>query len=288
MEGVIRDWKRQQIPVLLPGDPNYEQHIATSNLLFRFSRPDFVVRPRTATHVQSIIKEARSKNLKVTIKCNGHSYAGHSTAFKGISLDLREMRKVELDMTSRIITIDAGCQWGNVYETLINGAHNGFIINGGRCPTVGVSGFILGGGLGPFTRSFGMGCDTLVEATLVTADGELVTVSKSDDPDSDKGRLFWALCGGGGGNFGVMTQLKLKVQQLKNSAGTVVAGRYQWPLENGLTDEVITTMNDFYTARWPDKMTIDSTWICDLRSNEPLRVRFTVAFDGSKPEYDCW
>lgn len=286
MDNAIKVFKAQQIPVLEPGQEEYDKAIATSNLLHRFSRPDCVVQPESAAHVQTIIKEAKSRKLKVTIKCRGHSYAGHSTAFKGISLDLRRMRKAELDMKSKVVTIDAGCQWGHVYETLINGGHKGYIINGGRCPTVGVSGFILGGGLGPFTRSFGMGSDTLMEATLVTANGQLITVKETDDPKSNEGRLFWALRGAGGGNFGVMVQMKLKVQQLKNKPGTVVAGRYQWFPENGFTDDVITTMNDFYTTAWPNKMTIDSTWICDLRQNNSGGVRFIVAFDGSKPEYD--
>ncbi|KAK1761760.1 hypothetical protein QBC33DRAFT_553363 [Phialemonium atrogriseum] len=287
MDNAIKLFKSQKIPVLEPGQSEYDRAIATANLLFRFSRPDCVVQPETAAQVQTIIKEARSNRLKITIKCNGHSYAGHSTAFQGISLDLRKMKKAELDMKSKTVTIDAGCQWGHVYGTLINGRHNGFIINGGRCPTVGVSGFLLGGGLGPFTRSFGMGSDTLMEATLVTADGELVTVKETDDPKSKEGRLFWALCGAGGGNFGVLVQMKLKVQQLQSMNGMVVAGRYQWFPTDGFTDDVIDTMNDFYTTDWPNKITIDSTWICDLRQNNSLGgVRFTVAFDGSKPEYD--
>ena len=111
------------------------------------------------------------------------------------------MKEVNLDFGSRTVTFDAGCQWGRVYQTLINGGHDGFIINGGRCPTVGVSGFILGGGLGPFTRSFGMGSDTLMEATIVTASGELVTMKETDDPKSEKGQLFWALCGAGSGSL---------------------------------------------------------------------------------------
>ncbi|KAG9219132.1 hypothetical protein CCMSSC00406_0001542 [Pleurotus cornucopiae] len=289
MDQAIEAFKSQGIPVLEPGQSAYDHAIATSNLLYRFSRPECVVQPESAEHVQTIVKEAKSRELKITIKCNGHSYAGHSTAFKGISLDLRRMRKVELDMKSatKTVTFDAGCQWGHVYGTLINGGHDGFIINGGRCPTVGVSGFTLGGGLGPFTRSFGMGSDTLMEADIVTADGNLVTVKETDDPTSDKGKLFWALRGAGGGNFGVVVKLKSKVQQLQNRYGMVVAGRYQWFPKGGFTDDVIATMNDFYTTDWPNKITIDTTWICDLRQSGSLGgVRFTVAFDGSKYEYD--
>ncbi len=287
MEQAIQVFRSQQIPVLEPGQAEYRQAIATSNLLFRFSRPDCVVQPENAAQVQTIIREAKKRSIKVTIKCNGHSYAGHSTAFSGISLDLRGMKNAELDMKSMTVTMDAGCQWGDVYEKLIIGHHDGFIINGGRCPTVGVSGFILGAGLGPFTRSFGMGADTLAEATLVTANGSLITVKESDPPTSDEGRLFWALRGAGGGNFGVVVQMKLHVQKLSNRHGMVVAGRYQWFPKAGFTDDVMATMNTFYATPWPDKLTIDTTWICDLRqtSNEG-GVRFNVSFNGSKGEYD--
>ncbi|RFU79620.1 fad-binding domain-containing [Trichoderma arundinaceum] len=279
-------FKSLDVPVLEPGQAEYDRAIATSNRLFRFSRPDCVVQPETAKHVQAIVREAASKNIDLTIKCNGHSYAGHSTAMKGVSLDLRRMRNVNLDMNSNIVTMDAGCQWGRVYETLINGRHNGYIINGGRCPTVGVSGFILGGGLGPFTRSFGMGCDTLAEATVVTATGDLVTVKETDDPNSKEGKLFWALQGAGGGNFGVVVEMKLKVQKLQNIEGTVVAGRYQWFPEEGLSEEVISTMDEFYTTNWPNNTTIDSTWVCDLRQNKTDGIRFNVSFDGSRLKYE--
>ncbi|KAI1801424.1 FAD-binding domain-containing protein [Daldinia bambusicola] len=288
MDSAIKLFKSQRIPVLEPGQPEYNQAIATSNLLFRFSRPDYVVQPETAPHVQTVVREAKSKRLKITIKCNGHSYAGHSTAFKGISLDLRRMNKAVLDMKSnpKTVTIEAGCQWGHVYETLINGGYDGWIINGGRCPTVGVSGFILGGGLGPFTRSFGMGSDTLKEATLVTADGKLVTVKDTDDPKSNKWKLFWALRGAGSGNFGILVKMKLEVQKLGNRDGTAVAGRYQWFPKQGFTNEVIATMNTLYATRWPNNITIDTTWICDLRQNGLNGIRFIVTFDGSKQEYD--
>lgn len=286
MDNAIKVLKSKRVPVLEIGTEEYERSVGTPNLLFRFSRPDCVVQPETIAHVQTIIKHAKTSNLQITIKCAGHSYAGHSTAVRGISLDLRRMKNVSLDIRSGIVTIDAGCQWGNVYKTLINGRHNGYIINGGRCPFVGVSGFILGGGLGPFTRSFGMGSDTLKEAKIVTADGKLVTVKDSDDPTSDEGRLFWALRGAGGGNFGVLVQMKLKVQQLQNKDGVVVAGRYNWYPKSGISEDVLATMNDFYTTDWSNQMTIDSTWLCDLRQSTGDGVRFTIYYDGDQDDFN--
>ncbi|KAL9126685.1 MAG: hypothetical protein Q9217_004296 [Psora testacea] len=287
MDDIVRFFKSEQIPVYTSGELEYERSVATANLLYRFSRPACVVQPERSSHVQIIVKQAKSRKIPITIKNGGHSYAGFSTTDTGISLDLVKMNGVKLDMNSKSVTLQGGAQWGHAYKQLVNGRHDGYIINGGRCPTVGVSGFLLGGGLSPFTRSFGMGCDNLKEATIVTADANLVTVKDSDDPKSDKGKLFWALCGAGGGNFGVLVESKMSVQKLKNTDGNVVAGRYTWPPKPEAMGDFMNTMNRFYTTDWPDQITIDSTWLCDLQQTKgDLAVRFLVYYDGNKNDFD--
>ncbi|KAJ7790100.1 hypothetical protein B0H14DRAFT_3501994 [Mycena olivaceomarginata] len=239
MSRAIRTFKTDRIPVFERGDEEYERSVATPNLLYRFARPEF----------------ARAQKLVLTIKCGGHSYAGHSTAFEGVSLDLCRMNKTKLDMAAKTITFGAGCQWGHVYKTLINGRHNGFVINGGRCPFVEVGGFLLGGGLGPFSRDIGMGSDTVKNITIVTADAKLLTVKDTDSRSSNEGRLFWARRGAGGGNFGVVVEI---------GQAAASAGRKNEPdLFN--QENFMSTMNTFYTTDWPERITVDSTWICDLR-----------------------
>jgi FAD/FMN-containing dehydrogenase len=176
MDIAIKAFTSKKIPIVKLYDDNYrdyEKLVVTSNLLFRFTRPPYVVQPENAAHVQSIIKQVREQKLQLTIRCGGHSYAGFSTAIEknNVLMDHRKMNKVKLDVPDDTVTISAGCQWGEVYRTLINGDHNGFIINGGHCPYVGVGGFILGAGLGPFTRTFGMGSDTILEATTCNRKG---------------------------------------------------------------------------------------------------------------------
>lgn len=87
------------------------------------------------------------------------------------------------------MTIQGGALWGNVYRTLVDEGE-GIMVNGGRCPSVGVSGFMLGGGIGPFSRSYGMAVDNLIEVTIVTADGELYVVRRDDDQDSENGEYL--------------------------------------------------------------------------------------------------
>ncbi|KAK3936973.1 hypothetical protein QBC46DRAFT_393854 [Diplogelasinospora grovesii] len=287
MDDVMKVITHPAIPVFNPGEVEYERSVAVPNLLYRFSRPDVVVQPEGAAHVQTIIREAASQGVAITIKNGGHSYAGASTTDKGILMDLVRMNKIELDMDAKMVTVQGGAQWGHAYKELVNGKHDGYIINGGRCPTVGVSGFLLGGGLSPFTRSFGMGCDTVKEATIVTADGRIVTVSDSDPPTSDKGRLFWALRGAGHANFGVVVELKLRVQKLSNRDGLVTAGRFTWFPKPDQMDSFMSTMNNFYTAKWPDQVTIDSSWLCDLQNKtSEIAVRFLVYYDGNKSDFE--
>jgi hypothetical protein len=247
LESTIKLLQTKDIPLHKPGEEEYERAVATSNLLYRFSRPHCIAQPKYSFHVQTIIKVANTANIPVTIRNGGHSYAGFSSTNEGIMIDLVKMNRVQLADDLETVTLDGGAQWGHAYKKLINGRHDGLVINGGRCPTVGVSGFLLGGGLGPFTRSFGMGCDTLEEATIVTADGMEVTVKDTDDRGSKEGKLFWALCGAGGGNFGVVVQLKLRVQKLLKESGTVVAGKFVWAPEPGKIDGFMQTMNAFYT-----------------------------------------
>ncbi|KAJ3580121.1 hypothetical protein NPX13_g453 [Xylaria arbuscula] len=239
---------------------------------------------RKKLEVQSIVNLARNYDVSLTVKNGGHSYTGSSTTDTGILLDMAKMNRVELNMENQLMAVQGGALWGNAYKPLINARLNGWVVNGGRCPTVGVSGFILGGGIGPFSRSLGMGCDTVTQFTLVTADGKLVTVGENDDPLSAEGALFWALRGAGGGNFGVVVSMILRVLPLGGGEGVVTAGRYTWfPDPKGDHRTLLNTMNRFYTTNWSDQMTIDSSWFSDTQVQDgAIGVRFLAYYDGNE------
>ncbi|KAI0452227.1 hypothetical protein F5B21DRAFT_516240 [Xylaria acuta] len=284
---IIFQLKAENITVHEPGEVEYERAVAVSNLLYRFTRPVCVVQPIDATEVQKVVIGARKSGLSLTIKNGGHSYTGASTTDTGVLLDLAKLNKADLDMETQILTVGGGALWGNAYKPLINGRHDGWAINGGRCPTVGVSGFMLGGGLGPFSRGLGMGCDSLLEVTIVTANGHLVTVSERDNVESKEGMLFWALRGGGGGNFGIVVEMKMRVLELSAGEGMVTAGRYTWfPNPKHGHRELLQTMNRFYTTKWSDQMTIDSSWYSDTQESQgEIGVRFLVYFDGNEHDF---
>jgi hypothetical protein len=290
METLINAVQANDVRVLKPGDKEYEYAVATENLMFRYARPACVMQPSTTAQVKAVVAAAKESGKRLTIKNGGHSYAGFSTTDRGILLDLSKMTEVTLDMTAGAekVTLQGGARWGHAYKKLVDGDHNGWVVNGGRCPMVGVSGFVLGGGLSPFTRSFGMGCDTLLEATIVTADGNDVTVTSDDDSDSDNGKLFWALCGAGGGNFGVVVELKMRLTKL--TTDNVVAGLYVWAPkpDPDVMNAFMGTMVEFYTAKWPDATTIDSSWVCNLEdARSELRVRFPIYHNDHKVRFDA-
>ncbi|GIJ86902.1 hypothetical protein Asppvi_005800 [Aspergillus pseudoviridinutans] len=291
IQQTIKIFREKKIPVYERGEDDYERHIATANTLYRFSTPPCVVQPRCACDVREVIRAARPRKIPITIKNGGHSYSGASTTNIGILMELSLMNEVALNVDSKSATVKGGALWFHVYKELVSKHLDGWVINGGRCPTVGVSGFMLAGGLSPFTRSFGMGCDTVTQFTIVTAEGTEVTVSERDDPNSKEGKLFWALRGAGNGNFGVVVEMKFSLQQLRSPF--VVAGRYTWFPGRDDTDLFLPTMNSFYTWNWPREMTIDSTWICDLsNTRSDLAVRFTVSYNGPRQPFnqaiDSW
>lgn len=194
----------------------------------------------------------------------------------GIVLDLSPMKGCYIDSDKMTVKMEGGLIWKDAYYKYLKDPRN--IIIGGQCPTVGVSGFTLGGGLSPFSRSYGLACDNLLEMTIVTYQGKIVTVSK-EDKEEHKRDLFWALAGGGGGNFGVTVNLTCKMHKLRDQEGTVVCGQLAWNLPQQKA-----TFNDmmkvFNTTKCPEELTIDALWTHG--KNKQLTGGMTVIYNG------CW
>lgn len=158
----------------------------------------------------------------------GHSYAGYSTPSNGLVIDLSRLAAIRANADGSV-RIGAGARLAEVYAAL---GRIGRCLPGGSCPTVGISGLALGGGVGFLTRAHGLTCDRLVAADVVTPDGVLRHVSATDEPE-----LFWAMRGGGGGNFGVVTAFTFRTApapaavsffvQFEFSAAVDVVGAWQ-------------------------------------------------------------
>jgi FAD/FMN-containing dehydrogenase len=183
------------------------------------ARPAVIVRCTGVADVIASIGFARSNDLEIAVRGGGHSIAGFSTCDDGIVIDLAQMNEVRVDASARRAYVGPGAVWGDVdHETQ---AH-GLATTGGLVSTTGVAGFTLGGGIGWTMRKFGLACDNLVGADIVTADGRLLHTSETENPD-----LLWGLRGGGG-NFGIVTQFELALHPL---GPTVFAGPAFYPAE---------------------------------------------------------
>ncbi|PNP61486.1 hypothetical protein FNYG_13773 [Fusarium nygamai] len=184
------------------------------------------------------------------------------------------MNTCHIDDEKMLIHMDAGLLWKDVYYKYLEDKRN--IVIGGQCPWVGVSGFTLGAGLSPFSRSYGLGCDNLLEMTIVTWDGKPITVSREDE-DAEKKELFWALAGGGGGNFGVTVSMTSRLHKLRDEDGHVVCGRLVWNLPQQKAD-FEDVMNVFNTTTCPNELTIDAFW--SHTQNKQLIGSMTVIYNG--------
>ena len=171
----------------------------------------------------------------------GHDYAGNSTSDGGLLLDLSRMCSVSVDPDARRVRVGPGARWGAVDAA--TQAH-GLVAVGGTVSIVGVAGFTLGGGQGWLTRKHGLACDNLVEAEVVTADGEIVRASERENPD-----LFWGLRGGGG-NLGVVTSFEFRLHDLEHH---VLAGQIVYPFDRAA--EALRLYRDYF-ATAPDEMTV--------------------------------
>ncbi|MGV0813288.1 FAD-binding oxidoreductase [Mycolicibacterium boenickei] len=173
---------------------------AVFNTNFNGLAPAAVVTPASAVDVQKAMTFAAAHNLKVAPRGGGHSYVGASTATGALVLDLRQLPgDINYDAGTGYVTVTPATGLYAMHQVLA-GAGRG--IPTGTCPTVGAAGHALGGGLGAQSRHAGLMSDQLVSATVVLPGGRAVTASANENPD-----LFWALRGGGGGNFGVTTAL---------------------------------------------------------------------------------
>lgn len=191
-------------PLLRPGSTGYARAVGLYNPRFdRAPRPLAIAACGTPADVVACVRFAGRDGTSLRLRAGGHSYGGWSTG-PGLVADVRPMSAVVVDTASRTVRIGAGARLAEVYDAL---GRRGAAIAAGSCPSVGITGLALGGGVGVLTRAFGLTCDAIRSVQLVTADGVLREVDGRSDPD-----LLWALRGGGGGSLGAVTALTLQVQ----------------------------------------------------------------------------
>lgn len=224
--------------VLQGGDPAYDKARTVFNAMID-RRPAMIAQCETAADVQAAVRYGTGRDLEVAVRGGGHGVAGTAVTDGGLVLDLRRMNSVQIDPEARLARIGGGATWGDVDRACTPYA---LATTGGRVSTTGVAGLTLGGGSGWFERKWGLACDALVSVELVTADGRLVIADETRNTE-----LFWALHGGGG-NFGAVTSLTLRLQPLPVCTLALLL----WPADAG--PQVVRTYRDLIDGGAPDDL----------------------------------
>jgi FAD/FMN-containing dehydrogenase len=228
-------------PVLGPNDPGYDDVRRVWNgMIDRY--PAVIARCAGTADVVACVDFARERGLSLSVRGGGHNVAGNAVRDGALMIDLSLMKGVHVDPLNRSARAAAGVTWGEFdRETQLFG----LATPGGEVTTTGIAGFTLGGGMGVIRRRWGLTCDNLLSAEVVTADGRVLTASDTQNPD-----LFWAIRGGGG-NFGVVTSFEFQLHPL----GPEIFGFVRiYPLDDGPT--VMRAWRDF-AAIAPDEISCD-------------------------------
>jgi FAD/FMN-containing dehydrogenase len=224
--GASELFSRLKNPYYLSDEPSLTQSLGWIDAWT--SQPSLKgVAAESASDVASAVDFARQSGIAPVIKGGGHSYFGNSNRAGSLLIWTHRMRTIDVHDSFRgagwpadaagvpAVSLGAGCLWGEVYRAVSR--DHGRYVQGGGCLTVGTAGFVQGGGFGSLSKQFGTGAANLLEAELVTADGHIRTVNRWRDPE-----LFFALRGGGGGTFGVVTRMTLKTHPLPSTIGAVL------------------------------------------------------------------
>ncbi|WP_225729185.1 MULTISPECIES: FAD-binding oxidoreductase [unclassified Nocardia] len=227
--------------VIVPGEPGYDRARAVHNGLID-RKPALIVRCIGAADIRAALRFAVAEGLPVAIRGGGHSVAGHGTCDGGLLVDLSMMRGVRTDPLRRTVRVQGGATLGDLdRETQLHG----LATPSGQVSKTGIAGLTLSGGMGMLQRKYGLTCDNLLSADIVTADGSLVRASETEDAE-----LFWALRGGGG-NFGVVTSFEFRAHPVT----TVYGGLIAYPIDRAA--EVLAFLRDFI-ADAPEELSADA------------------------------
>jgi FAD/FMN-containing dehydrogenase len=201
--------------LVLPGDEGYDDARAVWNAAID-RRPAAVVRCADPTDVVRALEFARARSLPVAVRGGGHGFAGKATCDGGLVIDCSPMQHVDVDPARRVARAGAGCTLVDLDAAT---QALGLATTMGTVPPTGIAGLTLGGGIGWLMGRFGLACDNLLAAEIVTADGRVVRTSATEEPD-----LLWGLRGGGG-NFGVVTAFEYRLHPVE----TVLGGAITYP-----------------------------------------------------------
>jgi FAD/FMN-containing dehydrogenase len=246
--------------VITPDSPDYDTARAS---LGAAAAPVGIVLPESPADVALVVRYAASRGILPAVRSGGHSGHNFVSSSPTLLIDLSRLVDIEV-LENDLVRLGPGSQWGTVAQTL--GEH-WLAVTSGDTSSVGVGGLILGGGVGWLVRLVGLTIDTLVEAEVVTAAGELVTASEQQNPD-----LFWALRGGGG-NFGVVTSYTVRARRLPGVVGATIA------IDPAYTSSAMKTWRDVMREA-PDELSATFLGLPAFGPEAPASVQIVACWAG--------
>ena len=254
-----------QGPVVLRGDDDYARTRQVWNGAVE-SQPALLAVCETSADVQAAMRVARRYKLPLSVRGGGHDWAGRALCSDGLVIDLTRMREVVVDMHSRVATVSGGARLKDVAAAA---DASSLVAALGNCGAVGMAGLTLGGGYGPLNGLYGLAADNLLGAEVVLADGRRVTIGPDEEPE-----LFWAIRGGGG-NFGVITSLRVQLHGIRH----LIAGPIFYPLSEA--EQMLHRYAAFAVAM-PDELDI-SVGMTSGPDGQPM-LMFLPLWNGDKQQ----
>ena len=263
--------KRLRGRLLLADDPGYTQARRILNPSFD-KYPALVVQPTGVADIRTAVDFARDNDgLLVAVKCGGHSHSGKSTCDRGMQIDLSRFRDVRVDPFARTGRVTGGSLLGQLDHEAM--AHE-LVVTMGTVSHTGVGGLVTGGGFGRVGRHFGLSIDNLLSVDVVTADGDLLLASPTENPD-----LFWGVRGGGG-NFGIVTSFEFRLHPMQRQ---VLGGAIMFPMS--MARDVLTLYGD-YSPEQPDELQLDLV-MAQSPGGGPAVAGFGVCYSGDPNKADA-
>lgn len=217
----MSDWRRLGNSLtgtlVLPSNPSYATDRLLYNSKFVNPHPAAIAYCSNSEDTARCVDFVAEHSIEVAARSGGHSYGGYSSC-SGLVIDVSRLNSVTVDTKANVARVGAGARMIDVYNAI---GSKGRLLPGGSCPTVGIAGLALGGGIGVFGRKFGLTCDSLRSTELVTAGGDRIAANSNAHPD-----LLWACRGGGGGNFGIATSFEFEIHPMPKV--TLFTLQYPW------------------------------------------------------------
>jgi FAD/FMN-containing dehydrogenase len=236
--------------IVTPYEPSYEGARVVFNNRVR-TRPAVLCQSRSTEDVVTAVRFAREAGLPVSVRGGGHHACGFSLVDDGLVLDMRSMRDIRVNLDDGTVTTGPGNGWRDLDQATY--LTHGLAVPGGECPTVSNAGYSLGGGFGFLSRTYGLGCDHILAAELVDADGLVRNVTEDEHPE-----LLWALRGAGGAGFGVVTSLTYRLDPVPM---TVLGGVMAWSLDDA--EAALRAYRDLYTDREESRLSLYLAFVTD-------------------------